>query len=132
MARKIDHKRNDATGRRAEDNVTAYLNALGYTILSRRLRTPYGEIDILALDKNTLVVIEVKARASLETASEALSSKQCRRLERAILFFISQNPDYNSYDIRFDLVWKIDHTIHHIPSAWMSMSSDLETQDFIF
>jgi putative endonuclease len=49
------------TGRLAEARAGEHLAALGYRILERNARTRYGELDLVALDRRTLVFVEVKA-----------------------------------------------------------------------
>ena len=48
--------------RRGEDAAAAYLERVGMTIVERNWRCPAGEIDIVALDGETLVLCEVKTR----------------------------------------------------------------------
>ncbi len=50
-------------GRTAETLCVICLVMRGYRILARRLRTPVGEIDIVARRRGTLAIVEVKARA---------------------------------------------------------------------
>ncbi len=74
-------------GRRAEAYVADLLEFRGWRLLARNLRTPYGEIDILALDPgDELVVVEVKARHPLSWSQEeeTLRPHQRRRLARAL------------------------------------------------
>jgi putative endonuclease len=47
-----------------EDKACEYLKKLGFKILERNYRKTYGEIDIIAIDKNVLTFIEVKTRTS--------------------------------------------------------------------
>jgi putative endonuclease len=54
----------DDLGRRGEKAAAAYLASLGYRILDRNWRCASGEIDIVALDRGELVVVEVKTRSS--------------------------------------------------------------------
>ena len=49
-------------GKLGEDLACAELSRRGYAILARRYRTKYGEIDIVARDGPTLVIVEVKTR----------------------------------------------------------------------
>jgi putative endonuclease len=51
-------------GRAGEDAAAALLEAHGYRIVGRNVRLPGGEIDIIARDGDTVVFVEVKARAS--------------------------------------------------------------------
>ena len=51
-------------GKIGEDLAVEYLRSKGYEILERNFLCKQGEIDIIALDKNYLVFIEIKARTS--------------------------------------------------------------------
>ncbi len=51
-------------GKWGEETATQYLIEHGYEILARNARTPYGEIDIIAKQSNTLIFVEVKTRTS--------------------------------------------------------------------
>ncbi|HYP62521.1 MAG TPA: YraN family protein, partial [Acidocella sp.] len=55
----------ESLGRDAEDLVAQGLEAQGYKILARRLRTKAGEIDLVVADAARLIFVEVKARNSL-------------------------------------------------------------------
>ncbi|KPF78285.1 hypothetical protein IP88_04320 [alpha proteobacterium AAP81b] len=76
-------RRNDARGRRAETIAAVYLWLKGYRILARRVRTPAGEVDIVARRGDTLVFVEVKARQGLDSGVIALQSSAFRRVEAA-------------------------------------------------
>ncbi|MBI3282497.1 YraN family protein [Candidatus Curtissbacteria bacterium] len=52
-------------GKHGEDIAARYLLKHGYKIIDRNFRIRGGEIDIVAIEKNTLVVVEVKTRTSL-------------------------------------------------------------------
>ena len=64
---------NAARGLRAEDAACAALQAEGFAILGRRMRTAAGEIDIVAERDGLLVFVEVKCRPDLARAAYALS-----------------------------------------------------------
>jgi len=68
-------------GRAAEERAAAHLTALGFRILKRNLRGPGGEIDIVARDRDTIVFVEVKARASHAYGS-ALGAVDARKRGR--------------------------------------------------
>ena len=55
----------DVLGRRGEDLAAGYLEAQGMRIVDRNWRCSEGEIDIVALDGDALVIAEVKTRKSL-------------------------------------------------------------------
>jgi putative endonuclease len=74
----------DVLGRRGEELAADYLEAHGMRILDRNWRCPAGEIDIVALDGETLVVAEVKTRRSLDYGHpfEAVGAEKLARLRR--------------------------------------------------
>jgi putative endonuclease len=78
-----DRRRNDRRGRRAETIAAWYLRAKGFKILARRVRTPVGEIDIIARRGDSLVFVEVKARRTLDSAIFALHPTALRQIEAA-------------------------------------------------
>ena len=51
-------------GKWGEETATEYLTQRGYEIIARNMRTPYGEIDIVAKQGDTFIFIEVKTRTS--------------------------------------------------------------------
>lgn len=57
---------NRATGRLAENFAAKALSEKGYQILESNFSNRYGEIDIIAKDKNVLVFIEVKAKKGID------------------------------------------------------------------
>ena len=75
--------RSDRWGRRAETLAVWYLRAKGYRILARRVRSGAGEIDIIARNGDTLVFIEVKARATLDSAMLSLHPAVRARIDAA-------------------------------------------------
>lgn len=54
----------DQLGKRGEQEAAAYLRNFGYTILHQGFETSFGELDIVALDGETIVYVEVKTRKS--------------------------------------------------------------------
>jgi putative endonuclease len=68
-------------GAAGEDAASAYLQSIGYRIVTRNLRGPGGEIDIVARDGETIVFVEVKARTSRRFGS-ALSAVDARKRTR--------------------------------------------------
>jgi putative endonuclease len=57
-------KHNQTVGQWGEETAAAYLGQQGYQILSRNTRTPYGEIDIIAKQGDTIIFVEVKTLTS--------------------------------------------------------------------
>jgi len=90
-------------GRGAEDLVALQLKAEGYIILAERLRTGVGEIDLVAATENSLVFIEVKARACFSDAAYAVSPRQQARLLEAASVALAQHENWARPEIRFDV-----------------------------
>jgi putative endonuclease len=58
------NKHNQVIGKWGEDVAAEYLQKRGAVILARNVRTPYGEIDIIASQNNITIFVEVKTRTS--------------------------------------------------------------------
>ena len=103
----------------AETLCAVTLGLRGYRILSRRLRTPVGEIDILARRGRVLAVIEVKARENFTIAAESVTDRQKQRLIRAAGWVVSGRPDLASLDLRFDVMLVAPRRLpRHVVDAW--------------
>ena len=63
-----------------------------------------GEIDIVARRRGVLIFVEVKARARLDEAAEAVSERQRRRIAAAAQAWLAGHPEHASAEIRFDAV----------------------------
>ena len=107
------------SGRRAEVLAALLLLLKGYRILGFRLASPQGEIDLLALRNGVLAVVEVKRRASLETALDAVRPDQRERLRRAATAIAAGRPALKAATIRLDLIALAPGRLpRHIPDAW--------------
>ncbi len=93
-----------ARGVAAEAVAVAALLADGWAILGQRLRTPAGEVDVVATRGDMLAFVEVKARPSLIESAHALSSRQTRRLTAAAGWLLAEHPDWARADTRFDVI----------------------------
>ncbi len=114
-------RRRDGLGHRAEARCVWMLRLRGYRIVGRRLRTPGGEIDILARRGQTLAAIEVKARQNIATAAEAITPRQKRRIERAALWYLSTHPELSRLDLRFDAMFVVPNRLPvHLKNAWQA------------
>jgi putative endonuclease len=79
------------------------LKSKGYEILGKRVRTRYGEIDVLAKKDKDLVAVEVKQRRTLDDARCCLSVKQQSRIANSLMYLASESDDlFESY--RVDMV----------------------------
>jgi putative endonuclease len=82
-------------GKFYEDKAEDYLKLKGYGILKRNFRSPYGEIDIIAKDKNYICFVEVKARNCnyLVSGKEAVDFRKIEKIKKTALFYASGNLD---------------------------------------
>ena len=91
-------------GHGAEWIAAIWLMAKGYQILGFRLRSRAGEIDILARRASILAVVEVKRRATMEAALNALTPDQHRRLLAAGRAVLRGRPALAGLQLRIDMV----------------------------
>ena len=108
-------------GYSAETRAAMWLRLKGYKILARRYKTPFGEIDIIAIRLGTLCFTEVKARHTLEEARWAVVAHQQRRIANAARIWL-QNFDKPAYHTkRFDVILIAPRARpHHIENAFMA------------
>ncbi|MBR0559684.1 YraN family protein [Neokomagataea anthophila] len=107
------------SGLEAEALVAARLQEAGYVVLAERLKTPFGEIDLLICTDECLVVVEVKRRRCLKAGAEALSEKQRTRLIAAFDFIWATKEEWRRSETRFDCVF-VDYagTMKRIKNAF--------------
>ena len=116
---KEERQQRDQRGRDAEDRVAAFLEAAGYQVLERRLRTPAGEIDLVAVCEDVLAFVEVKARKSVGRGLYSLSERQAARIAGAAEYFLADHPEYAEALVRLDLVVVVPGRAPvHFPNAW--------------
>jgi putative endonuclease len=91
-----------ADGERAAEK---FLRRQRYVILQRNYRCRAGEIDLIALDRSTVVFIEVKTRthAAFGSPLEAVDPRKQRQIARASRVYIADNRLYDR-NARFDVV----------------------------
>jgi putative endonuclease len=96
-----------AHGRRGEDLAHRFLRRQGLTIVARNFhqRSGRGELDLVAWDRQTLVFVEVKTRASAEFGSpgRAVGSDKEKDLRRAAGEYLRRRGT-GWEQARFDLV----------------------------
>ncbi len=80
-------------GKRGEALAARYLRRRGYKILARGDRLLPGELDLVALDGDTVVFIEVKTRRSADAGhpAEAVHAAKQRRLTRLAVTFLKRH-----------------------------------------
>jgi putative endonuclease len=106
-------------GLSAESRAAMLLIAKAYRILARRWKTPFGEIDIVARRRHTLVFVEVKARATADEAIEAVTARSQQRIIRAAEMWLAHHPEDGKGDVRFDVIVVTPGKMpQHIPNAF--------------
>jgi putative endonuclease len=106
-------------GASAEGRAALFLAAKGYRTLAKRWKTPVGEIDLVVKRGELIAFIEVKARAKLDDAAEAVLPRQKRRIIAAAEAWLAAHPEHAGYDLRFDAVLVAPGKLpQHIVSAF--------------
>lgn len=91
-------------GLSAERIASWLLMLKGYRIIARRYRTRLGEIDLIARRGDLVLIVEVKARTSLEAAHLSVTPQAMQRIEAAADLWLARQPDHARLTLRFDLV----------------------------
>jgi putative endonuclease len=99
-----------------------HLRGLGYQIVARDVRTPLGQLDLVAIDGSTLVLVEVKTRAGhgFGLPQEAVDRRKIRKLRQLGLYYLKMRPHQGP--VRFDVVGltmsngRLER-VHHIKNA---------------
>ena len=109
-------------GVNAEKTAQSFLINNGYLILETNFRTKYGEIDIIAYEKNIdcIIFVEVKYRTRKDFGlpqESVTKSKQKKIIKAAFIYLKKVNKKYNNY--RFDVIAISDgDKVEHIKYAF--------------
>ena len=90
-------------GRWGEGIAAEYLRKKHYTIVAANYRCRFGEIDLIAMDGNTLCFVEVKTRSNLAVGlpRDYVTAAKRERIRKTALFYLSEkNLDC---PVRFDV-----------------------------
>lgn len=92
-------------GRQAERAAADYLRSRGWKVLAENYITPVGEIDLVAREGETLVMVEVKARSNsmFGEALEAVGPRKERRLRAAAAWWMAEKGQV-THQLRFDVI----------------------------
>jgi putative endonuclease len=114
-----DRRAAQTHGRRAEILAVWRLRFAGYRVLARNFRAPGGEIDLIVRRGNVVAFVEVKARATYDTAAEAIQPRQQLRIRNAARAFLVRRPDLAGLALRFDVVLVVPRRLpRHVRDAW--------------
>ncbi|PQA72000.1 YraN family protein [Brucella oryzae] len=108
-------------GHSAERFAAMALLLKGFRIVARRYRTRLGEIDLIARRGNLVLIVEVKARSSLEAAHLAVTPQAMHRIEAAADLWLQCQPDHDCLSLRFDLIAVLPRRWpKHVPAFFTS------------
>ncbi|MCI8805740.1 MAG: YraN family protein [Clostridiales bacterium] len=112
-------KNNCEKGRIGEKIAVRYLENRDFDIIALNYRTSFGEIDIIAKDKEYIVFIEVKFRNNLEYGypREAVGKTKQKNIIKTAYSFISENNIQNM-NFRFDVIEVCRDTVNYIENAF--------------
>ena len=107
-------------GQAGEAAAASFLEEKGIKILKKNFRSRMGEVDIIALDGETLVFVEVKTWSSLsiESLEYALDNKKKHKIVETSKYFLSLHREYRYMAIRFDVIFVSPKGISHLASAF--------------
>ena len=110
-------------GKWGENVAATYLERQGYTIMERDWKSGHRDLDIIALDGDTIVFVEVKTRSNrMFTDPEmAVDYQKIRHLQQAANHYIKYR--HINHDIRFDIITVVgtmndSPAIDHIKDAF--------------
>jgi putative endonuclease len=116
----LSRRKAEQRGRRSEMIAAILLLSKFYRIKGWRVRTPAGEIDLVAVAPGGPVCfIEVKARGDALEAALSLGSRQQQRIARAAMYFMAQHPALAAKGMRFDVIALAPGRLpRHYRDAW--------------
>lgn len=88
-----------------EDKAVEFLKAKKYIILARNYHSRFGEIDIIARKKNTIIFVEVKTRKNIAFGfpAEFVNYQKQQKIMKTAQLYINDN--FNAeFDYRFDIL----------------------------
>jgi putative endonuclease len=114
MTRALAEKR----GRRAERIAAWYLRMKGWRIVGTRVRTPVGEVDIIARRFRTTAFVEVKTRGTLADLDNAVDRQRLRRVAAAASALAARHASPGG-DIRIDVILVAPGRMpRHLSNVW--------------
>ncbi len=103
-------------GNHFENEALTLLKKSGFKLLNKNFRTKLGEIDLVLLDRDTLVFCEVRSKSGDGWALESIDERKQQRIRMVASQFIS---DHNiTGDVRFDVVTFDDDKPMHLKDAF--------------
>jgi len=114
-----DRRRSEQHGRIAETAAAWWLRLKGWRILDRRVRTPVGEVDLVAKRGSLVVFVEVKRRATGAELDYAIDERRLARVAAAADYLAHRYAGPGD-DIRIDVILIAPgRSLRHIENAWI-------------
>ena len=115
---------NIETGKKGEELAKEYLIKQGYKILEMNKRfSRFCEIDIIALDKTTLVFCEVKTRKTNICGQplEAITKSKYDNIKKGVYLYLQENPQYKKFRIdAISILLNPKLEIKHLKNIWFT------------
>ncbi|MHB8086785.1 MAG: YraN family protein [Anaerolineaceae bacterium] len=105
MKDQIHPGHNQKIGKWGEDCAFTFLESKGFTMMARNVRTPAGEIDLIALDNGCAVFVEVKTRSHHQAGypEEAVTEEKLEHMIDSAEHWLQDHPEYEN-NWRLDVV----------------------------
>lgn len=108
----------ETQGRQGEARAAAWLRLKGWSILDQRVKTPVGEIDLVARRGNLVAFVEVKWRKRANDLATAIDAYRLRRVAAAAEA-VAHKYAQNGEDLRIDVILLAPRAFpRHITNAW--------------
>ncbi|HID39162.1 MAG TPA: YraN family protein [Calditrichaeota bacterium] len=93
-------------GRKGEELAAAFLTKQGHKIISRNFRHGKGELDIVSIDSQVVVVSEVKSYLAppLGAAEFRVNKQKQKQIIQTTYAFLAEHPNLQGMDVRFDVL----------------------------
>jgi putative endonuclease len=113
-------------GRRSERAAARFLRSLGWRIVAANLSDTLGELDLIAIDRDTLVIVEVRSTSGddWERVAASVDLQKQKRITNSAARFLARRKLLDGVHVRFDvlvLCWPPGAktpTIRHFPNAF--------------
>ena len=123
-------------GDRGEMLVAKLLKNNGWQILATQWRCKWGEIDLIACDRQWLIFVEVKTRGNYNLDADgslAVTPKKQAKLIKTALIFLDKHPQLSELACRFDVALvRYQKNISNSDNLHKSNISKKTTSDLLY